>query len=455
MKFMRSLALVAVSFSLAACDSNDSIVSTPIPAAETFNIQALHASADAPAVNIILAGNQVAGPVDFKGGTPQLSVDAGTYPVTVEAITPSGTVDVIGPVSLSFDANTTYTIVAVGEVTAGSANPLEPVVLSQPRDFVGNGNARVTVLHAAPNAPRVDVYATAPGADLSATPALGTFSYKESLGPVEVPASDYQLRVTLEGDPTAVVYDSGTVTLDDGADLVISAVPSTSPGAAPIGLVALDGAGPIEVADTATPARLRVVHASPDAPAVDVNASGAAIVTDLTFPNVTGFLEVPASDYDVTVTPSSNPGAIVIDAGTLSLEAGVTYDVLATGPLASIGAQILTDDYRRVATAAKVRIFHASPTAQNVDIYVTAVGADINTATPTFPDIPFNANTGFVELPEGDYEVTVTPTGSKDAAIGPAAISVVNGGLYTAIAIDAEGGGTPLGLILADDFVAE
>ncbi|MDX1507206.1 MAG: DUF4397 domain-containing protein [Woeseiaceae bacterium] len=455
MKFMRSLALVAVSFSLAACDSNDSIVSTPIPAPETFNIQALHASADAPAVNIILAGNQVAGPVDYKGGTPQLSVNAGTYPVTVEAITPSGTVDVIGPVSLSFNANTTYTIVAVGEVTAGSANPLEPVVLSQPRDFNAAANARVTVLHAAPNAPQVDVYATTPGADLTATAPLGTFSYKESLGPVEVPAADYQLRVTLAGDPTTVVYDSGTVPLDAGADLVISAVPSTLPGAAPISLVALDGAGPVEVADVATPTRLRVVHASPDAPAVDVNANGAAIVSDLTFPNVTGFLEVPADDYDVTVVPSDNPGMVVIDAGTLTLEAGVTYDVLATGPLASIGAQILTDDYRRVATAAKVRIFHASPTAQNVDIYVTAVGADINSATPAFSNIPFNANTGFVELPAGDYDVTVTPTGSKDAAIGPATISIANGGLYTAIAIDAEGGGTPLGLILADDFVSE
>jgi len=45
------------------------------------------------------------------------------------------------------------------------------------------------------------------------------------------------------------------------------------------------------------------------------------------------------------------------------------------------------------------------------------------------------------------------PTGTKTPAIGPAAISVAGGGIYTAIARDAAGGGAPLGLILIDDFV--
>ena len=213
--------------------------------------------------------------------------------------------------------------------------------------------------------------------------------------------------------------------------------------------------GSFELQDVNTPADVRVVHASPDTPAVDVIANddfANPLVDALTFPEFTAFVSVPAATYNIKVVDDATQTLAPIDVD-LALEAGISYDVLAIDFFANVSAFLAIDDRRSIATESKVRIIHASPSAGPVDIYVTAPGTDINTVEPTLVNIPFPANTGFLSLNPGDYEVTVTPTGTKTAAIGPAAITIEGGGVYTAIARDAEGGGAPLNLILADDFV--
>lgn len=450
MRLLRTLILGVATFGLAACDSSDPVFVAPDPVTATGKLQVLHASPDAPPVNVFVDGTEVLSAVDYKDGSARLTLDAGTYEIRIDALLPNGSTTVIGPLDLSIAADTTYSAVAVGKVSDGS---LAPLVLTQDDTQVAAGSARAFVLHAAPDAPAVDVFVTTPGADLSATAPLGSFSFQESLGPVEVTAGDYQIRVTVAGDPTAVVYDSGTVTLADGSDLLLSAVANTGPGNSPISIALLDGTGSAEIVDAATPARLRVVHASPDAPNVDVIANDSiTLVSDLAFPNSTGFLSVDPATYNVKVTAAGNASAVVIDAD-LTLDAGVSYDVIAIDNLASIQALVAADDSRPIATAAKLRIVHASPTAQDVDIYVTAPGTDIANESPALAAVPFGANTGFLALDPGTYDVTVVPAGTKDAAIGPATISIDASSIYTAIARDADGGGAPLNLILLDDFL--
>ncbi len=439
---LRTIFLALCAVGLAACDSDSTTLSVPVPppAVETGSLQVIHASADAPTVNIVVDGSTLLADVDYQQGSGRLELDVGIYSVQVDAILPSGTATVIGPVDVTIDADTTYTIAAVGKVSDGS---LAPLVLTQPRVPVSAGTS-------------VDVFVTVPGADITTAAPLGTFAFEGSLGPVEVAAGDYQIRVTPEGDASTVLYDTGTLTLNDGDDLLLAAVPDTVPATAtfdaPISLVGLTGAGSAVFLDAATPASLRVVHASPDAPNVDVIVNDAiTLVGDLPFPQATGFVPVDPGTYNVKVTPAGNPGVIAIEAD-LTLEAGTTYDVIAIGPLASIAPLVAADDSRPVTTAAKVRIVHASPTAQDVDIYITAPGADITAETPALTNIPFGANTGFLSLDSGTYDVTVVPAGTTDAAIGPATIAIEAGSVYTAIARDARGGGGPLNLILLDAF---
>ncbi len=76
----------------------------------------------------------------------------------------------------------------------------------------------------------------------------------------------------------------------------------------------------------------------------------------------------------------------------------------------------------------------------------------IDTLTPNFASVSLKASTGYVALAPGSCAVVVTPAGKEEVAIRPAAISVVGAGIYIAIVSDEMGSGTPLGLILLDDF---
>ena len=74
------------------------------------------------------------------------------------------------------------------------------------------------------------------------------------------------------------------------------------------------------------------------------------------------------------------------------------------------------------------------------------------TVSPTYAGVTFTSDTGFQAFAAGAYDVTLTAAGSKTPAIGPVPVTLKDSGIYTAVARDAAGGGTPLGLILLDDF---
>lgn len=446
---IRLLAVAVAALALAACnddDDDDILVNLDREA----QLRVVHASPDAPAVNVLVDGTAVLSAVEYKEGSAFLDLDQGSYDIAVEAITPAGNAVVIDLPATSLSADNDYSVLAIGKVAGAT---LAPLVIANPDTAVTSGQARAQVVHAAPDAPAVSVYVTAPGADLAGTSALGTFSFGENLGPVEVPTGDYQIRVTLAGDPATVVFDAGTVTLPAGADLLLVAVANTTTGPAPITLLVNDGTTQAELLDVGTVADVRAGHLSPDAPAVDVIVNDdfdSPLFNAATYPSVTGYASVPPATYNIKVVDDASQSLTVIDAD-LALSRGVSYSVLAVNFLAQIEPLVLTDDRRSIATEARVRIVHGSPSAGNVDIYVAAPGTDINTINPAFADVPFKADTGYVALAGATYEVSVTPAGLKAPVAIFATLPIANGDIFTVIARDNTGGGPPLGLVVVDE----
>jgi len=473
--FFKPLAVLACVTALTACSDNDGgsgIGPTPpieTPASPT--IRFIHAVPDAPDVDIRSGATLLAFEMDYRQATPDRTVEAGNTSVQVDANLPDGELTVIGPVDVALEVDTKYVVIAVGEVDP-AGEPITPLVIANPNAPVSAGNARVEVVHAAPNAPAVDIYVTAPDAPLAGSMPIagGSTAFGAVSGQIELPAGDYQIRVTLPGSTTPV-FDSGTVSLPESADLLIAAMDNTGPGVAPILLHVSSRGDEFEILDIGTPAEVRVVHAVPDAPAVDVfvndpTAAGAPAIAALDYaqiaPGPDVYADLPGGTTNVLVTAAGNTGVIAIPATDLELSAGQQYTVYATGTLAATGASggiepyITVDDDRPVATEAKVRILHLSPSAGPVDIYVLppADPVDLANATPAFTDVTFREETGYVALPGGSYTVAVAAAGTTNVAIGPVTIDVIAGGVYTAAARDPDPdiANDTFGLILLDDF---
>jgi hypothetical protein len=254
------------------CDNDDDSNGPPPAIEQVAFVRYVHTSPDAPAVNIRNGATTIAERLDYKQATPVFRQPAGTVAVGVDALLPGGTATVLGPTDLTLAPNTSYTVLAVGQV--GSAT-LAPLVVSQATAGQNPSYVRANVLHAAPNAPAVDVYVTDPSADLAVTPKLGSFAFGQQLGPASLPFGTYRIRVTLANQSGTVVFDSGSVALNTSEDLLVTVVENTGPGSAPISLLLTSPsrANSAELNDVATPAEVRVIHASPDAPAVDVIAN--------------------------------------------------------------------------------------------------------------------------------------------------------------------------------------
>jgi len=133
------------------------------------------------------------------------------------------------------------------------------------------------------------------------------------------------------------------------------------------------------------------------------------------------------------------------------------YAIGGTG--GSTVASLITNDDNPAPSAgqARLRVVHLSPTAGAVDVFVTAVGADLATATPTLTSVASQGASAYVSLAAGTYQVRVVPAGTAPAArAGAVSITVpslvlASGAGRTVVTADNTTGGAPLRAFVLSD----
>lgn len=252
---------------------------------ETANIRVAHLSPDAPPVDIYINGELSGIPtLAFGSLSGWVEVPVSTYDI---AVVPQGeSLDnaVIGPLSLSFAADSWTTITAVGLFEAG--NLTAQLVFENFSTAVPDDQARLTVFHAIPDAPAVDVLA----GDQTLVSNLafpGTAGDNDGAFVLDVPAGTYTIRLTPAGDADTTLLELPDVTLD-GATFYFVAAAGTAENPQAV-IEALPSA--MEAMDTAdTPGTI-----------VDVASDTAEFSTLVAAVEAAGLVETLNSDGPFTV----------------------------------------------------------------------------------------------------------------------------------------------------------
>jgi len=197
------------------------------------SLRIVHAAPDASDVDALLDDNLILNSLPYSGASDYISVVPGTNNIKVNAADTDLT---LINADIAFTANTRTTIFATGRF---ADNDIQPIALFDGTDIPPAGEASIRILHAAPSALLIDLYATEVGEDLNETsPFLSGFPFRAFTGYTSFPAGTYQLQTTEVGTLNPLMMPEEIV-LNEG-DIATLVLRDAAGGGAPYSFIVLN-----------------------------------------------------------------------------------------------------------------------------------------------------------------------------------------------------------------------
>lgn len=175
------------------------------------------------------------------------------------------------------------------------------------------------------------------------------------------------------------------------------------------------------------------VHASPDAPAVDIRLGFLPAARNLMFGQNTPYRFTISGLREIKVNVAGTNTTVI--KASARLQRNTFYTVFAADRVANIGPVVLVDDLSPPAVGkAHVRFVHLSPDAPAVDIALANGGPVV------FRNQAFKSASEFTPLDAGTYDLEVRVAGSPDPVLPLPGIVLQPGRIYTVYAKGLLGG---------------
>ena len=200
-------------------------------------------------------------------------------------------------------------------------------------------------------------------------------------------------------------------------------------------------------------ARYRFVQVSTSVPAnVDLQFDGKSIQANIGFGQGTSYHGTSSGSHTVKLFATGTTKNPYVDAG-ISIPSGDDSTMFSSGPFASIGLTVFTDDNTApTAGNAKLRILNLAPTVGPIDVYVVTAGSGIAGGNPQIPNLAYASASTYMSEAAGNYDVAVTVNGTQNVIPSlTGTYPLASGQIRTLVILDSPVGGGPFSLIELSD----
>jgi Domain of unknown function (DUF4397) len=424
--------LFLVSVALAGCSSKGG-------GSSNARIRVLNAIPDANSISLTIDTNApIVSGLAFQQVTQYMGIDTGSREFKVSAN--GGASNVIDQTLAVNGAD--YTYVVYGPVSAAVGGLFQDTGFTKPT----SGNFSVRFINTAAGVGPLDLYLTAPGADINSTSALVTgIGYGAASAFISVPNGTYEIRMTA-ANTKLVVFDTAAQSFTDQTMSNIVAITKGSAQLVNVGVLKIDDNGTGQVFQNLL-AEFKVVNASSVASPLNVSVDGVLQLSNIPVTGVSNpYTITTAGSHSFTVQATATPGANLLTLVN-TLDTATDTSFVLTGPAGAMSAIVLHDNNLPPAVGrARLRFANVSPDIGSLDVYINFSKQVSNLTTgsaSSYIEVTADTTTGTV------FEFDFNNAGTVTSVLKVPNVTIIGAHTYTVYVMGTAA--APVGVVTKDD----
>jgi hypothetical protein len=383
-------------------------------------MRVINAFSQANALDVSVNAKPVVSGLPFQSSSQYVDVDTGAQTVIVSI---TGVSTALVNTTFNLSSNTKYSYVIFGPQTAVGAQ-----LVTDSFTDPGDGFFSLRLINAAAGPGALDLYVTAPGADLSATaPAVANVPYgSNSLFVSVTKGTSFEIRITPAGTKD-VIYDGVPQTFAERSGASIVALSKGSGKLVNVVLLREDDVGSSALVDNLL-TQYKVVNASLVPSALNVFVDGSLQLSNIPYTGVSNYQRTSTGTHSFSFEATTTPGASLLTL-VQTLTAATDTSIVLTGTAGALHPLVLQDNNLPPPTStANVRFVNSSADVAAFDVFVNfskqVSGLSINSASG-YVNLTAAASTGT------SYEYDFNLAGTTTSLLKLTSVVLTAGRTYT------------------------